>query len=58
MLAEPHMDSHNDPDSDNMVLALSEFGRGGLWVEDPQGSAERTVNGGTVKGPRDPSLQC
>ena len=52
------MDSHNDPGSDNMVLALSEFGRGGLWVEDPQGSAERTVNGGTVKGPRDPSLQC
>ena len=45
LLSEAHVDSHNDASSCNLVLPLTPFSRGGLWVADETGSDVMTVGG-------------
>ncbi|CAE7620298.1 unnamed protein product [Symbiodinium sp. CCMP2592] len=50
LLAEPHVDAHNDPNSNNLVLPITSFKRGGLWLADKAGSSPRTIDGTRVMG--------
>ncbi|CAE7735292.1 unnamed protein product, partial [Symbiodinium necroappetens] len=46
----PHRDSRNHPDSVNLVVGLSEFGGGGIWVADDLGEVAEEIQGETVLG--------
>ena len=50
LLSEAHVDSHNDPKSCNLILPLTSFSRGGLWLADEDGSVARTVGGTRLMG--------
>ena len=50
LLSEAHVDSHNDPKSCNLLLPLTSFARGGLWLADDDGGVEMTVDGTKLKG--------
>ena len=47
--ARPHRDSGNDA-TPNVVIKLSEFQGGGLWIEDPLGQDARDVDGRVIPG--------
>ncbi|CAE7922217.1 unnamed protein product, partial [Symbiodinium necroappetens] len=50
LCSDPHVDSHNEPSSSNLVMALSTFTKGGLWVADDDGDAAKMVQGNKVMG--------
>ena len=50
LLSEAHVDSHNDPKSCNLLLPLTSFARGGLWLADDDGNVEMPVDGTKLKG--------
>ena len=45
-----HVDSYNSPGDDNCVFKINDFGKGGIWVEHPNGPAVRTIKGQPVAG--------
>ena len=47
--ARPHRDSGNDA-TPNVVIKLSDFQGGGLWIEDPLGQDARDVDGRVIPG--------
>ena len=47
--AKPHRDSGNDS-TPNVVIKLSDFQGGGLWIEDPLGPDVRDIDGRTIAG--------
>ncbi|CAE7301804.1 unnamed protein product [Symbiodinium sp. CCMP2456] len=47
--AEPHRDSGNEP-VPNVVIKLSDFRGGGLWIEDPLGLDRREIDGRAIQG--------
>ena len=50
LLSEAHVDSHNDASSYNLLLPLTTFSRGGLWVADDNGSDVLHVRGSRRTG--------
>ena len=50
LLSEAHVDSHNDASSYNLLLPLTAFSRGGLWVADDNGSDVMHVRGSRRAG--------
>ena len=52
----PHRDSHNCPNSLNLVVALSEFTGGAIWAADEQGDIFENMQGTRIAG-RDHALQ-
>ena len=50
LLSEAHVDSHNDASSYNLLLPLTAFSRGGLWVADDNGSDVLHVRGSRHTG--------
>ena len=47
--AKPHRDSGNDA-TPNVVIKLSDFQGGGLWIEDPLGQDARDIDGRVIPG--------
>ena len=47
--ARPHRDSGNDA-TPNVVIKLSDFQGGGLWIEDPLGQDARDIDGRMIPG--------
>ena len=47
--AKPHRDSGNDA-TPNVVIKLSDFQGGGLWIEDPLGQDVRDIDGRVIPG--------
>ena len=47
--AKPHRDSGNDA-TPNVVIKLSDFQGGGLWIEDPLGQDVRDIDGRAIPG--------
>ncbi|CAE7846640.1 unnamed protein product, partial [Symbiodinium sp. KB8] len=47
--AKPHRDSGNDA-TPNVVIKLSDFKGGGLWIEDPLGQDARDIDGRAIPG--------
>ena len=50
VLSEPHVDSHNSETSCNLVLPISSFQKGGIWIADDDGNVARAINGKSVRG--------
>ena len=47
--AKPHRDSGNEA-TPNVVIKLSDFQGGGLWIEDPLGQDPQDIDGRTIPG--------
>ena len=47
--AKPHRDSGNEA-VPNVVIKLSDFQGGGLWIEDPLGLDPQVIDGRTIQG--------
>ncbi|CAE7939385.1 unnamed protein product [Symbiodinium necroappetens] len=47
--AKPHRDSGNEA-TPNVVIKLSDFHGGGLWIEDPLGQDPQDIDGRTIQG--------
>ncbi|CAE7235623.1 unnamed protein product [Symbiodinium sp. CCMP2592] len=45
LAALPHKDANNESFTDNALAALSDFERGSLWMEDPEGNVEQEFRG-------------
>ena len=50
VLSEPHVDSRNAETSCNLVLPVSSFEKGGIWIADDAGGVTREINGKSVRG--------
>ncbi|CAE7812845.1 unnamed protein product [Symbiodinium sp. CCMP2592] len=50
LAALPHRDANNESFTDNALAALSDFERGSLWMEDPDGDVEHEFRGRSIRG--------
>ena len=50
LMTPVHVDAHNEQGTLNALIALSDFGGGGLWVADASGQDMREVNGRPMSG--------